>query len=259
MKIRQTAEQKCKALTQWYQQPLGQRLLETEQALLDQVLPDLFGYHLIQLGSPTETDLLRSSKIHHRSIIDECPQAPRATCCAAADALPIDSDSVDLVVLPHTLEYAEDPHQVLREVDRILIPEGHAIIMGFNPWSLWGIWRSVAKYRRQFPWNGQFRSMGRIKDWCKLLGFDLLDCHHYFYRPPFQRNGVMNRLQFLEGLGDNWQPPFAAGYFLLTQKRESMLTPVRQRWPAPERLLGAKGLARPAARDNIHYLFPKND
>ncbi len=259
MKIKQSAETKCKALVQWYQQPLGKRLLDIEQTLLDQVLPDLFGYHLLQLGSPTETDLLRASKIHHRSIIDVSSNAPRISCCSAAEALPIDSDSVDLVVMPHTMEYAEDAHQVLREVDRVLIPEGHAIIMGFNPWSIWGAWRAVAKYRQQFPWNGQFRSIARIKDWCKLLGFDVLDCHHYFYRPPLQRSAIMNRLQFLEGLGDSWQPPFAAGYFLLTQKRESRLTPVCPSWSTPNQFIGAKGLARPAARDNIHYLFPKND
>ncbi len=261
MKRKQTVDEKSRALTRWYQQPLGQRLLDAEQDLLDQVLPELFGYHLIQLGSPTETDLLRNSRIHHRSIIDECPSAPRSTCCAVADTLPIDSDSVDVVVMPHTLEYAADPHQVLREVDRILISQGHAVIMGFNPWSFWGGWRVAAKFSNRFPWNGHFRSIARIKDWCKLLGFDTLSCHHYFYRPPIKHNGVMNKLHFMERMGDRWQPPFAAGYMLLTRKRESMLTPVRPRWPVGQRLLGAKGIARPAARDNIHYLYPnpKND
>ncbi|MBN4078803.1 methyltransferase domain-containing protein [Gammaproteobacteria bacterium AH-315-C21] len=261
MKRKQTVGKKCKELTDWYKQPLGQRLLEAEQELLDEVLPELFGYHLIQLGSPTENDLLRNSRIHHCSVIDECPSAPRATCCAAVDTLPIDSDSVDVVVMPHTLEYAHEPHQVLREVDRILIPEGHAVIMGFNPWSLWGGWRMAGKFSDNFPWNGHFRSVARIKDWCKLLGFDTLSCHHYFYRPPIQHSGVMDKLQFMERMSDRWQPPFAAGYMLLTRKRESMLTPVRPSWPAPQHLLGAKGLARPAARDKVHYLYPnpKND
>lgn len=259
MNYEHNADEKCKALVQWYKQPLGQRLLESEQALLDRVLPDLFGYHLIQLGSHTDSDLLRNSKIHHRSIVGECCASPQLSCCASPDALPIDSDSVDVVVMPHILEYAADPHQVLREVDRVLIPEGHAVIMGFNPWSLWGCWRLAAKFRGAFPWNGQFRSTARIKDWCQLLGFDILACHHYFYRPPFQRSAVMDRLQFMERIGNRWQPPFAAGYLLLTKKRKSMLTPVRPRWPATERLLGNNGLARPAARDNIHYLFPKND
>ncbi len=259
MKRVQSAQTKSRVLVDWYKQPLGQRLLDAEQRLLDEVLPELFGYHLIQLGSPTEQDLLRNSRIHHRSIIDESPSSPWVTCCAAADALPIASDSVDVVVMPHTLEYAQDPHQVLREVDRILIPEGHAVIMGFNPWSFWGGWRLAAKFGDHFPWNGVFRSLSRIKDWCKLLGFDTLICRHYFYRPPIKHSGIMSKLQFMERVGDRWQLPFAAGYLLLTRKRESMLTPVRPSWPARQRLLGAKGLARPAARDNIHYLKPKND
>lgn len=255
----QTADKKSEALVEWYKQPLGQRLLESEQRLLDDVLPQLFGYHLIQLGSPTDNDLLRNSRIHHRSIVDECPASPRVTCCAAVDALPIDSDSVDVVVMPHTLEYANNPHQVLREVDRILIPEGHAVIMGFNPWSLWGAWRLAAKFGDNLPWNGHFRSVARIKDWCKLLGFDTLSCHHYFYRPPINSNSVMSKLQFMDRVGDKWQPPFAAAYLLLTKKRESMLTPIRSPWPARQQLIGTKGLARPAARDNVHYLYPKND
>lgn len=263
MRRKQTADDKSCELIEWYKQPLGQSLLEAEQELLDEVLPELFGYHLVQLGSTTEDNVLRNSRIHHCSVVDECVTAPRATCCASADSLPIDSDSVDVVVMPHTLENARDPHQVLREVDRILIPEGHAVIMGFNPWSLWGGWRLAAKFGDHFPWNGRFRSISRIKDWCKLLGFDVLSCHHYFYRPPVKHNGIMNKLQFMERIGDRWQPPFAAGYMLLTRKRESMLTPVRPSWPARKSLLGAKGLARPrpAARDNIHYLYPnpKND
>lgn len=247
------------AISDWYKQPLGQWLAAAERYELDQILPDLFGYHLIQLGSVNDIDLLSTSRISHRCVIDASIDAARVCCCANPEALPIESDSVDVVVLPHTLEYADDPHQVLREVDRVLIPEGHAVILGFNPWSLWGGWRLAAKYRGNFPWNGQFRSITRIKDWCKLLGFDTLACHYYFYRPPFQRPAIMQRLQFMERLGARWQAPFAAGYVLLTKKRESRLTPVRPRWSNSGRLLGGNSVARPAARDNVFHINPSKE
>jgi SAM-dependent methyltransferase len=138
--------QQCKAncdlqgcLRAWYRTPLGGLLLQTEREQLDDILPELFGYHLLQLGGSCSTSLLEHSPIRHRVLLDADPTAPDCGLAVDSGALPIASDSVDVMVLHHALEFAKDPRHTLREVERVLIPEGVAIIVGFNPYSLWGL------------------------------------------------------------------------------------------------------------------------
>ena len=122
-------------LPDWFKTPLGQYLLEKERSYLDDVTPDIFGFHALQLGLP-EVDLLRESRIAHRM----CTAASgEPDLYARCHELPIATQSIDLVVLPHVLEFAEEPHAILREVDRVMMPEGRIVILGFNPWSLWGL------------------------------------------------------------------------------------------------------------------------
>ena len=172
----------------WYQTLLGERLASCELALLDAQLPNVFGYHLLQLGVLGQTDLLGSSRIHHRVVIDSdySFREDGVGLYTKLDHLPIATDSVDALVLPHTLEFSRDPHQVLREVERVLIPEGHLLILGFNPFSLWGIRRLLGFSRRECLWRGKYISMPRMKDWLSLLGFDTVQCQYGFFRPPFQ-------------------------------------------------------------------------
>ena len=162
-------------LRNWYSRDLGQRLFDIERCELEKVLPNLFGYHLLQIGSPINDALYETSLVSHRVYLEELGTG-RLSCqpgiWAQADALPIISDSVDVVILPHTLEFSPQPHQVLREADRVLVPEGHLVILGFNPWSLWGIRHFVTGRWARAPWNGQFRSVMRVKDWLSLLGFE---------------------------------------------------------------------------------------
>ena len=127
------------SLHDWFATPLGAYLLEREQAYLDEVTPDIFGYHAVQLGLP-QIDLLRESRIAHR--LKVAPEGP-ADLPARFEELPIATQSVDLAVLPHILEFTEHPHEILRELDRIMIPEGRIIIVGFNPWSLFGLRRTL--------------------------------------------------------------------------------------------------------------------
>jgi len=152
------------------------------------------------------------------------------------------------VVLPHTLEFERDPHEVLREVDRILIPEGHVVVLGFNPWSLWGMWRLLRCRSGKAPWCGDFLSLLRIKDWMALLGFDVVLVRRYFYRPPLQRVGIMKKLSFMERLGSKLWPHLSGAYLLVAQKRVATLTPIKPRWSPRRRLMGS--LARPSARSS---------
>ena len=116
-------------LAQWFGTPLGAYLLGKERAYLDDVTPDIFGFHALQLGLP-EYDLLRENRITHRMRIDT---GGEASVRAKGHELPIATQSIDLALLPHALEFAEEPHAVLREIDRVMMPEGRLVILGFNP------------------------------------------------------------------------------------------------------------------------------
>ena len=111
------------------------------------------------------------------------------------DDWPILTDSVDAIVLPHTLELSRDPHQVLREADRSLIPDGHLVILGFNPRSVWGGRRILSRKDGRMPWDARFLGMSRIKDWLGLLGFDTLHSHYLFQRPPLQNPRLLEKLK----------------------------------------------------------------
>ena len=234
----------------WYRLHLGRLLLESECALLGEVLPNLFGYHLIQVGRLADADLLSTSRIGHRVVLDADVELnnPPPNLYARPDTLPINSDSVDVLVLPHTLEFEADPHEVLREAERVLIAEGSIVILGFNPWSLWGLWRLFLWRTRIPPWCGRFMSLTRIRDWLALLGFDEVQVVPYFFRPPLHHLGVMEKLKVMERLGARWWPKLAGAYILVAKKRMATLTPIKPRWRRQRSLVNA-GMAEPTARN----------
>ena len=162
------------ALQQWFDGRLGNSVLSMERNQVSRILPDLFGYHILQVGQRADAHLLDSSRIHHRIVTSGIATAgtaqnPHLVC--KCTALPVATESMDVVVLPHLLEFAENPHQILRETERALIGEGHVIILGFNPWSLFGLWRLFLAWRDQPPWHGRYIGLTRLKDWLTLLGF----------------------------------------------------------------------------------------
>lgn len=238
------AKQVRPELNDWYQTPLGQQLMQAEKAHLDLVLPTLFGYHLIQLGSFYDETMLEASRVSHCCVMDTVTSIPAQTNASFSGlphALPLANDSVDVVVLPHTLEFTEHPHAVLREVERVLVPEGHIVMLLFNPWSLWMLRRLLWGWRKQIPWCGRFIGSPRSRDWLELLGFDVTYCERYFFRPPLQQHRLMNRLKWLEAVGQRLWPLLGGSYILVAKKRVETLTPIRPRWSARQRVV-ATGL-----------------
>jgi SAM-dependent methyltransferase len=136
--------------------------------------------------------------------------------------LPFASESLDLIVLPHVLEFATDPHQILREVDRVLRPEGRLIISGFNPASLWGARQYLSRLvgTPYLPRDGQFISLIRIKDWLELLNFSLDRGHFGCYKFPLQGESAMGKMNFLEKMGNRWWPIFGAVFLVSAIKRQ---------------------------------------
>ncbi|MEO8079542.1 MAG: methyltransferase domain-containing protein [Caldimonas sp.] len=231
-------------LPQWLLSPLGSYLLEWEQRHLDQAVADLFGFHALQLGLP-ELSALAGNRMPHRWLAvetmgasasaqpevvegDARVQAAPALCCHF-DALPFDSASLDLVVLPHTLELARDPHRTLREVERVLVPEGRALIIGFNPASLWGTRQRLGRLRRRLslgaktdpflPAAGEFIGYRRLRDWLRLLSFEVEAGRFGCYIPPVTSAKWLARFGWMEAAGDRWWPVFGALYYIVAVKR----------------------------------------
>ncbi len=217
-------------LSIWCATGLGESLIRAENREINKFLADLSGYRIIQIGNLAADDLLAYTKILHRINLlltgNEKSENSLLIRCSHYH-LPIASESTDVVVLPHLLEYSSEPHQVLREAERILTGEGHAIIVGFNPWSLWGIWGAVLRWRNTAPWPGEFISMVRIKVWLSLLDFEVVDTRYVFFRPPTQNQKIFHGTRILETLGGIFWPIFGGVYIILAKKRVVPLTPIK--------------------------------
>ncbi len=212
---------------EWLQSPLGSYLLGQEQAYLDEAVADIFGFHALQLGLPQQ-NFLRASRIAHKLIISP-EQGTHLR--ANFDALPVESQSIDLLILPHVLEFTDNPHQILREVDRVMMPEGRVMIIGFNPWSLWGAKRAMTYGERDYPWRGHYVSLVRMKDWLALLGFDVTAGRLGCYVPPCKSQKWLERFTFMERAGDRWWGIAGGVYMLQAIKRVQgmrLITPSRR-------------------------------
>ncbi|MBT5229561.1 MAG: methyltransferase domain-containing protein [Methylococcales bacterium] len=213
----------------WYTTSLGKMVDEQEKAILEAFLSKRFGYYIVQLNG--HRNLIEQARVKRKFVLTREPYL-WATACAEETALPIQTDSVDVALLPHTLEITKDPHQVLREVERILIPEGYVVISGFNPWSLVGARRLLSVKSTEFPWASQFYRLSRVIDWLKLLGFQVDVVERYFFVLPFQQKSVVQQAGWVDALGQKLWPFWSGGYMLLAKKQVSTLTPIKPKWRA---------------------------
>jgi SAM-dependent methyltransferase len=204
----------CAAFCDWLQTPLGQYLLAREQQFVDAAVADIFGYYAVQIDLPVY-DVLRNNRMPSRLTIG-MSDACQLQCDPAQ--MPLASASVDLIVLPHTLDFHPDPHQVVREAERVLLPEGRLIILGFNPWSMWGAAR-LARRRHGMPWQGRFLGVSRVKDWLALMGLESAPTQIDCYRPPLGSERWLDRCEFLERVGRRWWPVGGAVYGMSAIKR----------------------------------------
>lgn len=211
-------------LAQWMETPQGRYVLDWEQGKLDNMVADIFGYNAVQLGLPG-CDFLRANRIALRFSAGTEPGVALATDLAH---LPLATSSIDLVVMPHVLEFAEDPHQILREVERVLMPEGQVVICGFNPFSLWGLRRRFSA--KQIPWSGRYLSLPRIKDWLALLGFEANRGSFGCYAPPAAQGKWINRFSFMEKAGNRWWPIAGGVYIIQAVKRVQGMRLVLPAW-----------------------------
>ncbi|HJV85816.1 MAG TPA: class I SAM-dependent methyltransferase [Noviherbaspirillum sp.] len=215
------------ALGPWLGTPAGAYVRAWQQARLDMLTADIFGFNAMQIGLP-QINALQANRMPNKWLTDtRFPQpasdGSRSPIVVVHDfaELPFASQSLDLVVLPHVLEFADEPHQVLREVERVLIPEGQVIICGFNPASLWGLRQVASRVTGAdfLPQNGEFISLPRLKDWLKLLNMEVNRGHFGCYAPPCVTEKWLNRFTFMERAGNRWWPYLGAVYIVQAIKR----------------------------------------
>lgn len=217
----------------WLEHFLGHAVLEAEKKLLSSVLSQHYGNQLILIGTPHQHVLLKSSSIPNQYLITPLLTQKNLNKIKTVESglheLPIASGSVDLVVLPHILEYIDNPRQLLAEACRIIKPEGHIIINGFNPYSLWGLKKLWAK-RNTIPWSGHFMSANQIKKWLSLADFKLIKHRTHLLRPPINHEKIYKQLAFLEKIGRFIHWPFGGVYTLVAQAKVIPLTPIKLSW-----------------------------
>ena len=219
------------SLVDWLQTPAGQYLLAWERSQVDAAVADIFGYHALQLGLP-QLDGLHTNRMPHQWLaLDALGRLHEGAVRPVAlrtdfSALPFPSSSLDLVVLPHTLEFSEEPHATLREVERVLVPEGRVVIFGMNPVSLWGFKQTRGHICRRLgggslflPKDGEFIGYWRLRDWLRLLSFEVEQGEFGCYRPAFRSEKWLNRFEWMDRAGPRWWPILGAAYFLVGVKR----------------------------------------
>ncbi|RMG34872.1 MAG: class I SAM-dependent methyltransferase [Gammaproteobacteria bacterium] len=237
-------------LREWLPGAAGRRLIAAEEALLRRFVEGLFGYYLVSVeGLGADLRPLHECPVRHKLRLAPSEEEG-GDIVARAEQLPLRSDTIDAVVLHHSLDFSADPHLVLREVERVLIAEGRVVILGFNPFSLWGVWRLLLRGRSTGPWCGHFLSYRRVVDWLGLLGFDVEYTDVAAFVPPLPQRWE-GRFAGVERLARRYLPMFAGVYVIRAVKRVSTVTPVRLRWQAL-RVFSPSGAMEPTAgRQNM--------
>ena len=254
----------------WYQTLSGQAALDKLDGLCAEAMSEIFGYYAIQTGVLSgQHDLLQHSRIAagfslaSRDSFDllqnnESGVNSNFALISSNEQLPISTDNVDLVVASHCLESSENPHQVLREIDRILVPEGHCILIGFNPFAISHIRRKVRFSSRKKDTNYKMRSVTRVRDWFSLLGFEVLDVNYMGFRPSIKNRKKFESLRWMETWGDYTGPVLGNLYVVHAKKQVIAKRPHKKVWEAPAVLNGRKvalnRTAQKIRRDNYSNL-----
>ena len=261
----------------WFDSPPGRYLLAWEQARFDEAVVDIFGYHGLQIGMPM-LDGLRANRMPHQwlaladdglallrgdvaapppaSADAEAPAALRRLALMAEPvALPFADNSLDLILLPHTLELSADPHAALREVERVLVPEGRVVISGLNAVSLWALrqhrarlYQRMGRGRPYLPEVNELIGYRRLRDWLRLLSFEVESARFGCYRPAVRSSHWLERFAWMDRLGEHWWPILGAAYFLVAVKRVHGMRLLEPAWrSAPQRAAASLPVANRAA------------
>ncbi|MEZ7277378.1 class I SAM-dependent methyltransferase [Pseudoalteromonas sp. N1230-9] len=222
----------------WQQFPHGDYLRAEIERKLVPWLPRMFGYHMLKLGNLSGEIATSESPIKHQVCVAE--QGLFTGVIADVDELPFYEHSVDACILSHCLEYHSDPHHILREAHRTLIPGGYIVITGFNPFSLCGLAQLLPFSRQKLPWTGRFFTPSRVKDWLNLLGFEIISDERFIHS-SLARGNRLSRFAAWRRFGQQYLKPMGSVYILVARKRVAPLTPIKPKWHARPQFSPVKG------------------
>jgi SAM-dependent methyltransferase len=241
-------------LQAWYRSALGAEVAGIECDGVQRLLANTFGYYLVQVGaSEGFGEALAASRIRHRIRLSGARSANAAlgsTVVGDPTALPLASDSIDAILLPHVMEYSNQPRAVLAEVERVLIPEGRLVLLGFDPLSLWGLGRLWWPVHGRPPWNGRWRLAAQVERWLSEQGFEIEARERALFCPPFILPRG-RRCLAVESLGRRFWPFFGGLYIIRAVKRVATLTPIKP-YRAKRCALLPGGAVRPTTRGTGH-------
>ena len=245
-------------MKKWLKTSLGADILMAETVRCRELIPSGYYARALQVGI-SDLSYLEGLETRERYIIDmqEPLHSSQWKLCSEqlannhyvvsnSCALPFPERSQNIIILPHTLDFCNNPHEVLRQVNQILEPEGCLVVIGFNQYSIYGGIRLIRKNQQIMPWNGKYYRVGRVQDWLSLLGFDLVGAGMIAYQPPFQSEKWRLHLAFIEKAGDRWWPGFGGIYIIVGRKREMAVTPRHELAGPWYNLL--PGIVQPAAQ-----------
>ena len=234
-------------LKAWFADPLGDHVINTESAMLEQLLPSMFGYHLMQC-SVQDRPLFDSSPIQHKFPLN-LDNSVTDGMLAKPASLPLANDSIDVSLIHHLLDYVENPLETLREMARVTLPMGHIVIVGFNPLSTWGIWQQIARYKGNAPWTGRFIRPGRVMDWLNLLNFKIDRAQYAIYRPPLSRYpGKLG--DYSQGVSRNLNLPIGSVYVIVAKKHIGAVLPIKPVW-STSKTFGRLSVVRSIKHDGL--------
>ncbi len=236
-------------LEDWFEGEHGQLMLQRQQLLINEAISGSFGYHLLQLSVDSRLQLFNESRVQNKYFCHPLSSNSSARC--QFDQLPFASESLDVVLLHHVQEYVNNPHALLREIHRVVIPHGHLLIVGFNPWSPLGLYGQLARLLPRSIWQNHSIGPRRIKDWLSLLGFETQFCHFGYHSPALMERSDK---PWLKQLLKQW--PLGGFYMISAIKEEAGMTPIKPNWKAASKPFA--GLAPVKPRATHHAPFKKH-
>lgn len=212
----------------WQALPNGATILKEIEQQLAPWWPKFFGYHLLKIGALSGAISTVESPIKHQLTLSQ--QEGEGDILADIDDLPLLEHSVDVCVLSHALEFTLDPHHVVREANRVLIPNGYLIITGYNPFSLAGLNKLMPYRRQRAPWNERFFSPMRVKDWLHLMGYEILADQRCLHTTLMNKVGEGVITKHWREFAENYLPSLGSIYVIVAKKRVLPLTPIKPKW-----------------------------
>ena len=219
----------AETIDEWFRSSQGAAVARAEAQVARPLLKQLFGYRILQLGGSGNRSFIEDSSLYHKIRFSPRYRPESGLPVANAEELPLATDSVDAVVLYHALDFAGDSHRLLREATRVLRPGGRMLIIGFNPYSSWGLWR-LFRRRGGIPWGGRFIAPGRVADWLRLLDLQVDSIRYGLHFFPVRMKSLLGYARSWERIGQRINSPFGGAYIILCVNQVAPVTPIMEKW-----------------------------